>query len=425
MARGTREIDLWAFEVSRLRTVGSRFRMVRKKGKPFIYVREVESGKVVQEFSSGRFRHDLDEHVRQCAEECLVAHKRGRWTLSTATSGSSLIEDMGWFDLAERARANLRARVAREGSRKNAEGHLTEIGKIRGPITANRLKKWALERDPIAQPSAFRNRLETLSHIDKAGDLDLKPLIAELKAKRPTGAAKKEQERRTQQIRVIPDDLALEAWLDRLDGHVQWTFAMISTYGLRPSEAWHITDIDADGWATIPGEGATKTETHFARPVPERWVERYKLRDNLAKYQAELQERWPVRWEDRGGLRIPLNNSQVSNSLYQELENERIPRLTVDSEWLRPYDLRHSYAIRCEGAEELAHIPSEEFARYLGHGFEVHKRIYLKHMSPDRQKAASKVRGRKQESPAAGAELPADVLEKLAKLEQLEALLKG
>ena len=112
--------------------------------------------KAVQEFSSGRFRQDLDEHIRQCAEECLAAHKRGRWTLSTATSSSSLMEDMGWFELAERARANLRARVAREGSRKNAEGHLTEIGKIRGPITVNRLKKWALERDPIAQPSAFR-----------------------------------------------------------------------------------------------------------------------------------------------------------------------------------------------------------------------------------------------------------------------------
>ena len=76
---------------------------------------------------------------------------------------------------------------------------------------------------------------------------------------------------------------------------------------------------------------------------------------------------------------IPTNNSIFTNSLYHWLYKNRIKRLYVDNEWVRLYDLCHSYAIRCETSEdpELVATTSEEFAKWLGQGFDVHKRVYL------------------------------------------------
>jgi integrase len=396
--------------------------MVRKSGKPFIFIREIQDGKAKREFSSKVFRQDSDEDITACAEECLKASKSGRWGSTATDSGKKLLT---WEIVAESALENLRARVARIGSRKNAEGHLREIAQLSGPVTSKTLERWAMKRCPIKQPSAFRNRLETLSHINKAGDIRLDEAITNLKAKRPTGAVKKEQERRSQKIKAIASDEALEAWLDSLDGFEQWTLALIATYGLRPSEAWHAVSIDEKGWIHIPGDGLTKTDEHFAPPVPASWVDRYSLRENFEKYQAELSTTWAIEWEERGGLNIPTNNSVVTNALYHRLYKNRIERLYVEDEWVRPYDLRHSYAIRCETSEdpEMVATSSEEFAKWLGHGLEVHKRVYLAFMSADRRKAGLQARvGKAKESPAE-AGLSDEILAKLAKLEQLEKLL--
>ena len=398
--------------------------MVRRSGKPFIYIREIQDGKAKKEFSSKVFRVDSDEDITTCAEECLKASKSGRWGSTATDSGKKLLT---WEIVAESALENLRARVARVGSRKNAEGHLKEIAELTGPVTAKTLERWAMKRCPIKQPSAFRNRIETVSHINKAGDIRLDETITNLKAKRPTGAAKKEQERRTQKIKAIATDEALAAWLDGLEGFEQWTLALIATYGLRPSEAWHVASIDEDGWIHVPGDGLTKTEEHYAPPQPLAWVERFGLRDNFEQYQQELNQTWPIVWEERKGVLIPTNNSVVSNALYHRIYKERIERLYVETEWVRPYDLRHSYAIRCETSEdpELVATPSEEFAKWLGHTLEIHKRVYLAYMSSDRRKAGLKARvGKAQESPAE-AGLSDEVLAKLAKLEQLEKLLSS
>lgn len=422
MARGTSNLSAWDHWVAQLRARQSRFRMVRKSGKPFIFIRTFKDGKVSKEFSSKVFRQDSDEDIAACAAECLRAHKCGRWG-STATDNGK--QALTWEIVAESALENLKARIARVGSRKNAEGHLREIAQLTGPVTSKTLERWALQRDPVTQASAFRNRIETVSHINKAGDIRLDEAITNLKAKRPTGAAKKEQERRTQKIKAIASDDALAAWLDGLEGFEQWTLALIATYGLRPSEAWHAIDIDGDGWIHIPGDGITKTDEHYAPPQPSAWVERFSLRENFEKYQAELNQTWPIVWEERSGLRIPTNNSVVSNALYHRIYKERIARLYVGAEWVRPYDLRHSYAIRCETSEdpEMVATPSEEFAKWLGHTLEIHKRVYLAYMSSDRRKAGLKARvGKAQESPAE-AGLSDEVLAKLDKLAALEKLM--
>ena len=105
--------------------------MVKRSGKPFIFIRETVDGKTVRTFSSGVFRSDLDEHIEACGQECLEAHNRGTWSRSTQRHVDQSVE---WKELAEMTLENLRARIAREGSRKNAEGHLKEIGQLTGKV---------------------------------------------------------------------------------------------------------------------------------------------------------------------------------------------------------------------------------------------------------------------------------------------------
>ena len=226
-------------------------------------------------------------------------------------------------------------------------------------------------------------------------------LLAELRALKPAGAAKKEQDRRTQKIKAIPEDQNLQNWLDHLEGHVQWLCALIATYGLRPSEAWHAEGIDADGWIVVPGDGLTKTERHIAPPQPAHWLERYQLKENFEKYQAEVNERWKIRWVDRGGQRIPVNNSEVTNAFYAQISSTGSPSSGSVMSGCAP-DLRHSYAIRCETSldEDMLATPSEEFARWLGHTW-THKRVYLRFMTAERKDASTKGRyGKTQENPS-------------------------
>ena len=415
MAKGSQSLNTWDHWVYRLRVINCRFRIAKKERKPFILIREYQGKNRLREFSSGVWRPENDADIEAAAKACLAAHKAGEWPERSKPT------ELNWPGLAEKTLWNLRERVPRQGSRKNTEAHLKEIATLEGKVKPETLERWAKQRNPVTQPHAFRNRIETISHINKAVEMDLAATIAKLKSLKPTGSAKKLLDQRSQQIHAIPSDDQLQAWLDGFDGHLQWTLALIATYGLRPSEAWHAEGIDDDGWLTIPGEGKTKTETHMAPPVPQHWVERYQLKSNFKLYKGELNTRWKIKWVDKKGILIPTNNSAVSHLLYRRFADGYEPKLWVDDEWVRPYDLRHSYAIRCEISTDplMLSTPSEEFAKWMGHGIEVHRRVYLKYMTTERKKASLKARLGK----AQPVDLPEDIQRKLAKLEQLEKLL--
>lgn len=442
----------------------NRYRMVQRSRSPWIYVREYDAGQVVRTFSTGTFRHDTDADVEACYQRCLLSHSVGRWQ---APDGPQVAEALDWPQFAQRVLESVRERIPKVASRAHTEGHLRTIARFSGPVSSVQLERWARECDPISQAHPFRKRLETLAQVQASGLLELGDALARLRALRPRGSARKRQEQRTQRPRAIPTDKALQAWLDRLSGVEQWVFALIATYGLRPSEAWHAEEIDARGWITIPGDGLTKTARHYAPPVPAAWVARYQLAERFSEYQRRLLERWPLKWEERDGIRVPTNNSAVSNYLFK-LQRDRpqpnggtypaqIEPLEAPAaegggtDWVRPYDLRHAYAIRCFTDPQVNGLPTEDHAAWMGHGADVHERIYLRWMPASRQKLALQERhtrlgaGGPQEAQedasaplkvegdttgalgASGtpAELPADVLAKLAKLEQLERLLLG
>ena len=421
---GVTKRSTWDQAVAELQELKSRYRLYRRSGSPKIQVREFQDGKILKQWSSQLYCVDSDEDIEALASLCKRAHALGRWEDLTSADG------LTWEQLADFTMQDVIKRIARQASRSNVTGHLKEIAKFNGSVSGEKLERWARNRDPVLKPGAFRNRIETISHIHRTNLIDLADVVSRLKDLRPKGAAQKELQRQTLEVKAIPSDEALEEYLDSLDGHLQWLLALISTYGLRPSEAWHAEGIDEDNWIVIPGEGLTKTVRHIAPPVPAAWVERYQLKQNFERYQDEVNKRWQIKWVDRGGLRIPTNNTAVSNCLWTEMQRKEL-QLWVDEEWVRPYDLRHSYAIRCFTNEETLNANEEEVSRWMGHGVEVHKRTYLRFMTNERKDAALKRRhklfktqpAQQEESPAVVAELPADVLEKLAKYEKLKALI--
>ncbi|MGB0873623.1 MAG: hypothetical protein ACPGSE_00070 [Synechococcus sp.] len=355
---------------------------------------------------------DSEQDIEAAWMACVQADKTGTWDQVAQKQAAAALT---WADLADKVLVNLKARVPREGSRKNAEGHLRTIRTWAGPVDPEAFYTWAMERDAVTQPKAFRNRIETISHVQKGLDafdlgVDLGDVIERLRSKRPTGSAAKEQAARSTHVRAIPEDDQLQAWLDRRSGHLQWVLAMCATYGLRPHEAWHAEGIDDNGWVVVPGF-VTKTGRHIAPPVPAAWLERYKLRENFARYQAELNARWTIRWENRQGVRIPVNNPQVSGLLYKRLA-DYVEHLEVGepfNSWVRPYDLRHSYAIRCFTHEETQGQSNEDVARWMGHSLEIHERTYLQWMTAARKDQALQARFAANQAKGAesGAESPA------------------
>lgn len=462
MARGRSRISTWQRCVEDLATRRNRFRLCRRSRSPWIQVREYEGSAVIRQFSSETFRIDSERDIEVLYRMCLEAHDKGAWPDISDTDQQ---QGLTWPMLAQQVTADVRKRLARYSSRCHMEGHLKTMAEFTGAVTAYRLEQWAREVDPSVNPATFMRRIETLSAIHSTGLLELKETIARCKALRPKGAEKKMHEQRTLKPRAIPSDLELQGWLDGLKGHEQWILALIATYGLRPSEAWHAEGIDQEGWITIPGEGLTKTNRHYAPPVPRAWVERYQLRENFERYQGEILKRWPIKWEERaGGIRIPVNNSRVANYLYRlhiplryhPKEEKRPPLIEplwtqaatgTGRDWVRPYDLRHSYAIRCFTNSEVNLLPTEDHAAWMGHNLAIHKRIYLRWMPSDRQKAALQERHSRfnlkgpqeaQEAPSGVQDndpiqnaaneplsLSPEILAKLAKLEQLEQLLRA
>ena len=124
-----------------LKVKQTRFRMVKRNDTSFIHIREIESGKVVRQFSSGIYRPENDEDIAACAAQCIAASQgKGNgngWGSTSKPTAHQIV--LTWELLADSALANLQARIARIGSRKNAEGHLAEIAQLTGPITARAL----------------------------------------------------------------------------------------------------------------------------------------------------------------------------------------------------------------------------------------------------------------------------------------------
>ena len=384
-------LDFWDQCVQELRARRSRFRLRRDPNSPFIYIREVHGGAKVREFSLRPLLCSHNPDVEEARDLCLEGHRRGRWPIHP--SQQQAVAQHSWASLVEACVVDIELRIAKEGSRVHAINDLRKrIARFRDPVDPQQLQNWAQEKDPLRSLKSFNRRIETLSQIHRSGLLDLSAVLERLRAMRPKGAAEKVRKASAMRVRVIPCDDDLQNWLDRLDPFLQWVFATIATYGLRPHELWHATGIDEKGWISIPGDMKTKTGEHFAPPVPEAWVERYGLRRCWSRFHAQLNRRWTVRFAHVSGVQIAVNNVAVSNCLYKEFQRRGLQKLWAPladgdgMDWVRPYDLRHAYAIRCATSAETADAFDDDMAEWMGHGLDIHRRIYLRWMSASRKK---------------------------------------
>jgi integrase len=369
----------------------SRFRLRRYGRSSFIYVRELVQGVQVREFSLAPLQHRRDEDVERARDLCLEGHRKGQWP--APPSGRSSTSLARWEPLAQACIADIELRICKEGSRVHAVNDLKlRVARFRDPADPQQLLSWAMEVNPLSQLKRFNRRIETISQIHRSGLMDLTAVLQQLRGMRPKGAAEKIRKASSMRVRVIPADADLEHWLDRLEPFHQWVFACIAVFGLRPHELWHAEGIDARGGITIPGDMKTKTSEHFAPAVPHAWLERYQLRQNWDRFHAQLNGRWTVRFSEISGVRIAVNNVAVTNALYKEFQRKGLQKLGAPlaegdgMDWVRPYDLRHAYAIRCATSEETADAFDDDMAAWMGHGLEIHRRVYLRWMSSSRKK---------------------------------------
>ena len=385
--------SFWTQCVQELKVRRSRFRLRRHPGSPFIYIREMDGGQKRAEFSLKPRRWCNQEDIEEARDLCIQGHRRGHWPQLETERGEAA--PLGWAELAEACIADIKLRICKEGSRAHAINDLRRrIALLRGPIQAKTLADWVLEYDPRLQLKSFNRRIETLSQIHRSGLLDLSQELQRLRGMRPKGAAEKIRKASSMRVRVIPSDEDLQHWLDRLDPFHQWVFGCIATYGLRPHELWHAEGIDEQGWISIPGDMKTKTGEHFAPAVPAVWVQRYGLREHWSAFHSQLNARWTVRFAEVSGVMVAVNNVSVSNSLYKEFQRKGLAKLWAPAsdgegmDWVRPYDLRHAYAIRCATSAETADAFDDDMACWMGHGLDVHRRIYLRWLSSSRRKEA-------------------------------------
>jgi len=364
---------------SRLCEDGCRFRLhAIPRSSPYLYVREWEGGRRVRQFSLAPLRWEARDDVLAAYERCLEAHGQGRWPEGSVEPGPSPIS---WESLAEETIAWIAQRRPR--SLPTYRPYLRQIAALGGHPHGRALCDWARQVDPATR--GFTVRVDTLARIRDWGSLVVSDaMIAELRSLRPPGKQRRQVAREANRPRAIPDATLIQAWLDGIeDRPLQWAFALVATYGLRPHEVFHLESLpDADGWIQVGGSHLTKTGFRPVMPAPGEWVERYGLVEDLS---AGLP--WQPRYDPAGTC---LNNQYLGGQLGKAMRLRLRPleviaegggsgRRRAAREIVRcvPYDLRHAWAIRLASDPAYAHIPTETAAELMGHGREVHKEIYL------------------------------------------------
>jgi len=157
--------------------------------------------------------------------------------------------------------------------------------------------------------------------------------------------------------RVLPTDDWIEACFKTMPKEVSWSFGLIATYGLRPSEMFQLTDDCLDKFIHpsnrrkvlfIPDD--TKTGEREVYPLHPDWVFKFDLLN-------------VVMCESKGSC-LEYKVSQLNKLFHRYGFNDPA------------YNLRHRYAIRASELGVLVDIA----AKWMGHSVEEHCKTYQKWM---------------------------------------------
>jgi len=199
-----------------------------------------------------------------------------------------------------------------------------------------------------AGSASRRDQGNLLAQVAKSVGLDSEPLLG---ACRGYGVDKLTE-------RDIPSDTEIEEAINRIKlPHWRWTFGMCAAYGLRPHECAELVWVD-ETWIEVHDK--TKTGARRVTPCPSAWINRFKLH--------ELP-------------RPPQRAVSLSKAFNDALDRDLVT--------IKPYNLRHAYALRLM----TKGVGADLGARLMGHSLQVHQTTYQRWIEADRiQKALVGVR---------------------------------
>ncbi len=184
-----------------------------------------------------------------------------------------------------------------------------------------------------------RDQGNLLAQIAKAAGLDPEPVQI---AARGYGAS-------ALQPRNIPTDPEIEAaWAKFRQPHWRWTWGMCAAFGLRPHEVIDLKWLP-ENWIRV-GD-ATKTGSRQVTACPSAWIERFELRT------------------------LPRPTQSAHN--LAKVFGDALERADIS---IKPYSLRHAYALRLMDNA----VPPELGARLMGHSLQTHEATYKRWMEEHR-----------------------------------------
>ena len=424
---------------SRLRMAACPWRIRRHPtgNSPFVYVYETRRGGRSQ--AARGYRIENDREVQQLVDLLLEADEDLRhggpgldWALLNLPPGLKPVGYSGRLQTWGQIRSLIKADIAPGGPKAkdrnpfacfSDQGYFGRTYNDQTIALPDHLERYCLHTpasldahrlDPsqplVLRPtntSSFRGVIQMVNYLARKGiGIATPQLRSRLEAlKDATGRV------RTPAPRFIPTTAELEAWLDQLQQENPlrgWVMAVIACYGLRPHEVWHIERLPGESsieptFLQISmfegGAGhATKTGHRFALPLPESWLERYRLNDldHSRAMLSELRRRHPIRTAEAadGSLQF-WNNARLGREVVHWLRYSSKPYLEIKNKllgWHQPrgvpgrrqpppiqgrckaYDLRHAWAIR---ARETTTWSTALKAQAMGHSETIHARRYL------------------------------------------------
>lgn len=346
------------------------------------------------------------------------------------SSPAALVAPQQWEVVAPVVMEHLE-RNMKATSAANIKAGLRQLQREKVPLEEAHLRAWALQREVAS--SAYRNRVDTLAQIrlalKAASPLEQDPpwcSQAFVQGLRDRWKRARSSEQRFTpaseevSIRGIPTQEEAEAYLDVVGKKFpleQWCLAMLTCYGLRNHELFWCGPITEEGegiqpgWTLVPGRWRCKSpEEHWAFPVFPSWVKRYDLQQRQEGCQAALhRHRKPdIRsskdrtkpWEPGtpGDLGVCFNNTHLGSWITERLREAMPPWLAripdANGRWhqrdpltpIRPYDLRHTWAVIMATDPAWSHVPDAAAAEALGHAVETHRKHYQRWVSSEQRR---------------------------------------
>tara|TARA_Y100001963_G_C6745516_1_gene431388 strand:- start:167 stop:1519 length:1353 start_codon:yes stop_codon:yes gene_type:complete len=320
-------------------------------------------------------------------------------------------------------------------SQKNCKADIRNLAKSDTPFEWKDIKSWLFQKDINTRP--FKNRLDSLEQIRLAlfnkdgdephwlrrSDLDI---LREQHNQGKKKAVRYQSVKSTGTVRAIVTREQAEAYFDKnmKEYPLQiWCLIMMMLYGLRNHELHHISPITTSnedeemvgGWVSVPGESRTKSKyQHWAFPLFPNWIEKYELDKNFEVMQSSLIRKAKPKivsafdktkpWDPNnteGDEGVCDNNDYLGDWITEQVR-EVLPKLEASVpdakgvyrkeakvQGIKPYDLRHTWAVSIATLPEWNHVSDIDAASAMGHNVEIHRKHYQKWISVDDTRKAT------------------------------------